>query len=94
MYQSLDSSHLVVEYTRVANTTSETYTDQVLAEGLLPPFGSVPRPVQAKAQLADLVGTVVGIFRWQLDVDIAIDLGVEIRPPDVVHHQLASLISP
>ena len=77
----------VPEDAGVPSTPDETIALEMRAKGFLPPFCGISGAVQTELQLPQDPLAVNGILFGEFDVNIALNLGVEARPPDIVDHQ-------
>ena len=75
-----------MEHTWMSHSSCESNAGEMSAQRLLPSLGSVACAVQTQSQLPDLVAAEVGVLSRELNEDVALNLGVEVRAPHVIHH--------
>ena len=91
MYQSHDVTSWVPTYSGIADPPVEPAGVELCAKRFLPSLGRATRSVEAQLQLAQHVWAGLGIFRRDLNVDVAGRSRVEVGTAHVVDHNSSAL---
>ena len=90
MDESTEFAACVEERARVRPTADESNRPQVLRGALQQKRCSVARAVECKSETANVTLLEADVLRRELDVQLSVRLGVEIRTLDVGQHHVST----
>ena len=83
----------MVEHTRKPDPPFEAVLEQMLARCLLTIERRIAGIIQAKLQLTSKISfAICFIFFWQFNKDISDSFSLEVRPTDIVNHDVSCLV--